>query len=120
MAGRYGALWMNSHGDHPGKVDMGEWGGLIEPLTEAQIREGFESDGFRGSDFPPSSTHFRAMCLGLDAGAEVPREQRPGGAMYQPWAPRGKRIESDRCRDVAERELDAMARALHIVPDDAA
>src|SRR5699024_2838510 len=56
MAGRYGALWTNSHGEAPGKVDMGEWGEVVGGLTEDQIREGFAADLRRRSDFPPSSS----------------------------------------------------------------
>lgn len=114
MAGRYGALWANSHGDRPGKMDMAEWGGAIDSLTESQIREGFEADGFRGSDFPPSSTHFRAMCLGIVDVGDLPPHRRPGAAMYQPVAPRSRRIESDASREVASRELERMRKLLRI------
>ncbi len=114
MAGRYGALWANSHGDRPGKVDMGEWGEAVGALSENQIREGFEADGFRGSDFPPSSTHFRAMCLGIVDASDLPVHRRPGAAMYQPVAPRSRRIESDTSREVASRELKKMRKLLRM------
>lgn len=120
MAARYGALWTNSHGAAPGKIDMGEWGHAIDALTESQIREGFEADGFRGSDFPPSSTHFRALCLGMTNADDLALDKRPGAAMYAPVAPRGKRIESDSSKATATRELDAMARILHVQTGDAA
>src|SRR5699024_3823435 len=77
MAGRYGALWTNSHGEAPGKVDMVEWGEAVDALSERHIREGFEADGFRGSDFPPSSTHFRSMCLGTANADDLPTSRRP-------------------------------------------
>ena len=71
MASRYGHAWVSQYGAAPDGIAAAEWRGTLAGLSAKQIRNGFEDDALRGSDWPPSSTRFRAMCLDIPTLAEV-------------------------------------------------
>jgi len=114
MQGRYGHRWASQMGDYPEGIASAEWSTQLAGLTVQQIREGIEADAFRGDDWPPSSTHFRAMCLGRTNDDDVPTSKRPGAAMYRPAAPRSRRIESDASRAAADREMAKLRKLLRV------
>lgn len=71
MASRYGHAWVSQYGAAPQGIAGAEWRSTLGALTAAQLREGFAADERRGSDWPPSSTTFRAMALGIPTLAVV-------------------------------------------------
>ncbi|HET7663879.1 MAG TPA: hypothetical protein VFK31_09600 [Rhodanobacteraceae bacterium] len=108
MVSRYGALWTTTHGDAPSQIDQGEWGEMLSSLSEDEIRKGFIEDLRRGSDFPPSSAKFAAMCRPPAS----PQSQLP---MYQPFvSDRAHRLESSDSRACAKRHLDDIAARLGV------
>jgi hypothetical protein len=58
----------------PDGIAAAEWRGTLAGITAAQMAEGFDADTSRGDAFPPSSTQFRAMCLGIPSLASVKSE----------------------------------------------
>jgi hypothetical protein len=77
MASRYGHTWSSQYGDSAAGIAAAEWRSTLRGLSRDQLRAGFDADALRGSEFPPSSTRFRAMCLGVPTLAEVrPRFQK--------------------------------------------
>ena len=74
MASRYGHAWVSQYGPLPDGIAAAEWRGTLAGLSAAQLREGFEADAVRGSDWPPSSARFRALCLGIPMIASVRAE----------------------------------------------
>lgn len=112
MACRYGHRWSSQFGDEPDGLIAAEWRDTLAGLSLQQIRQGLDADAQRGSDWPPSSAYFRALCLGTADDAVLPRDRRPGAAMYRPVARRSKRIESDATRAAAEREMEKMRKLL--------
>lgn len=71
MASRYGHAWVSQYGASPAGIAAAEWRSTLAGMTPEQIREGFKVDSLRGEEWPPSSTRFRAMCLGIPTLAEV-------------------------------------------------
>lgn len=74
MASRYGHTWVSQYGASPAGIAAAEWRSTLAGMTAAQIREGFSADESRGSEFPPSSTSFKAMCYGIPSIASVRAE----------------------------------------------
>jgi hypothetical protein len=71
MASRYGHTWTSQFGVAPEGFAGAEWRSTLRGLSRDQVRDGFATDLLRGADWPPSSTRFRAMCLGIPAISEV-------------------------------------------------
>lgn len=71
MASRYGHAWVSQYGAAPDGIAAAEWRETLAGLTAAQLREGFDADRSRGSEWPTSSTRFRALCLGIPSLASV-------------------------------------------------
>lgn len=71
MASRYGHAWVSQYGASPAGIAAAEWRGTLAGMTVEQIRAGFAADAKRGEEWPPSSTRFRAMCLGIPTLADV-------------------------------------------------
>jgi hypothetical protein len=74
MASRYGHAWVSQYGPLPDGIAAAEWRETLAGLTSAQLREGFDADRSRGAEWPPSSTRFRALCLGIPTIASVRSE----------------------------------------------
>lgn len=74
MASRYGHAWVSQYGPLPDGIAAAEWRDTLWGITPAQMREGFDADAVRGDDWPPSSSKFRAMCLGVPSLASVRSE----------------------------------------------
>lgn len=74
MASRYGHAWVSQYGPLPDGIAAAEWRGTLAGLDASQLRVGFEADALRGSDWPPSSTRFRALCFGIPTMATVRAE----------------------------------------------
>lgn len=74
MASRYGHAWVSQYGPLPDGIAAAEWRGTLSNVTAAQLRKGFEVDAARGSDWPPSSPRFLAMCFGIPTVAIVRAE----------------------------------------------
>lgn len=71
MASRYGHSWVSQYGATPAGFAGAEWRETLAGISPAQLRVGFSSDALRGSDWPPSSSAFRAMCLSIPSRAAV-------------------------------------------------
>lgn len=71
MASRYGHAWVSQYGPLPDGIVAAEWRDTLKGITNEQLRAGFTEDAIRASDWPPTSTRFRAMCLGIPSIAEV-------------------------------------------------
>ena len=71
MASRYGHAWVSQYGPLPDGIAAAEWRSTLWGLTPEQLREGFEADAVRGSEWPPSSPKFRSMCFGVPSIASV-------------------------------------------------
>lgn len=65
MASRYGHAWVSQYGPMPDGIAAAEWRGTLAGLTGDQMREGFDADAMRAAEWPPSSSKFRALCLGI-------------------------------------------------------
>lgn len=65
MASRYGHAWVSQYGPLPDGIAAAEWRETLWGLTPDMLREGFEADAIRGSEWPPSSPKFRSMCFGI-------------------------------------------------------
>lgn len=82
MASRYGHAWVSQYGADPAGIAGAEWRSTLGGLNATQLRRGFELDQGRGSEWPPSSTAFRALCLDIpslaDVRLEVTRRIRAG------------------------------------------
>jgi hypothetical protein len=74
MASRYGHAWVSQYGPMPDGIAAAEWRDTLWGITSTQMRAGFDEDAIRGAEWPPSSTKFRAMCLGIPPLAEVRSE----------------------------------------------
>lgn len=105
MASRYGDQWTRSHGAAPSVVDAGEWGEMLKPLSMDQIRAGFSTDLERGENFAPSSAMFSKLCAGS------PQSRL---AAYQPFTSLSRRIETDRGKALARREIAKIRKKLHV------
>lgn len=112
MIARYGALWTNSHGTAPTGFDQAEWREAIADLTEDEIRSGFRADLDRGSDFPPSSAKLRVMCRPPQPVSDAPRTYLG----TRPVKRELTALESERAREVADRELRSMCDRFGIDP----
>lgn len=71
MASRYGHAWVSQYGAAPDSIAAAEWRETLSGLGAAQLREGFDADRSRGAEWPPSSTQFRSLCLGIPSLAAV-------------------------------------------------
>lgn len=65
MASRYGHTWVSQFGNKPDGIAAAEWRTTLAGITPLQVAEGIKADVSRGTEWPPSSTMFRAMCLGV-------------------------------------------------------
>lgn len=71
MAGIYPHRWTSALGVTPEEADGAlrfagdEWARALVGLTKAQIMAGLDACRMSGNDWPPSSSEFRAMCLGI-------------------------------------------------------
>lgn len=74
MASRYGHAWVSQYGPLPDGIVAAEWRDTLKGITVEQLRSGFAEDAVRASDWPPTSTRFRAMCLGIPSIALVRSE----------------------------------------------
>jgi len=71
MATRYGHAWVSQYGPQPDGIAGAEWSETLAGLSLEQVGAGFTADRARGSEWPPSSTRFRALCLGIPDYAQV-------------------------------------------------
>lgn len=71
MASRYGHAWVSQYGPLPDGIAAAEWRDTLAGVSREQMRDGFAEDSLRASDWPPTSTRFRAMCLDIPTIAEV-------------------------------------------------
>lgn len=74
MASRYGHAWVSQYGPLPDGIVAAEWRDTLKGISLEQLRVGFAEDAIRTSDWPPTSTRFRAMCLGIPTLAAVRHE----------------------------------------------
>jgi hypothetical protein len=74
MASRYGHTWVSQFGASPAGIAAAEWRSTLAGLTAEHIRAGFRADMLRGSEWPPSSTSFLAMCRDIPTFAKVNSE----------------------------------------------
>lgn len=74
MASRYGHAWVSQYGPMPDGLAAAEWRSTLWGMTTAQMREGFEADAIRGAEWPPSSSQFRALCMGVPSIASIREE----------------------------------------------
>ena len=86
MASRYGHSWVSQYGAMPDKFAGAEWRSTLGGLPIAQIRHGFEVDMLRGAEWPPSSTAFRAMCMGIPTLADIRKEVQSREGRRSPFA----------------------------------
>jgi hypothetical protein len=116
MASRYGHAWVSQYGAEPDGIAAAEWRDTLAGLTAAQIREGFDADRSRGEQWPPSSTQFRAMCLGIPSLAAIRDEIRqlsdPYGNPHVSRFARGvwSRISAYNYRNGTGKQQDGMLR----------
>jgi hypothetical protein len=76
MASRYGHAWVSQYGASPAGIAAAEWRSTLAGLTSKQINIGFDDDKLRGSEWPPSSTRFYAMCMDIPTLPEVAHRYR--------------------------------------------
>lgn len=76
MASRYGHAWVSQFGSAPDGIAAAEWRSTLAGLTAARINLGFAADRLRGSEWPPSSSAFAAMCFQIPTFAAVKHELR--------------------------------------------
>jgi hypothetical protein len=74
MASRYGHTWVRQYGASPAGIAAAEWRSTLAGLTVEHVRAGFRADTLRGSEWPPSSTSFLAMCRDIPMFAKVNSE----------------------------------------------
>lgn len=74
MASRYGHAWVSQYGPIPDGIAAAEWRSTLAGLTGTQLGAGFAADRARGSEWPPSSTSFLAMCRDIPTLAKVNSE----------------------------------------------
>lgn len=66
-------------------IAYAEWGETLAGLTRAQIQHGIAIDGRRCSEWPPSSTRFRAMCMDIPSFAALRYEFAHGEVPRTPF-----------------------------------
>lgn len=71
MASRYGHAWVSQYGPQPDGIAGAEWRSTLAGMDKEDIDWGFREDRARGAEWPPSSSAFRAMCLGVPSLAAV-------------------------------------------------
>lgn len=78
MAARYGHRWTSQYlgdespeGQAAAELAMAEWTSTLAGVDATQMLAGLAADVRRGDAWPPSSTEFRAMCLGIPTFAEL-------------------------------------------------
>ncbi len=97
MASRYGHAWVSQYGTQPDGIVAAEWRDTLKGITTEQLRAGFAEDAVRASDWPPTSTRFRAMCLGIPSIAEVRIDiSRLVNALPQPGGGDGRHVQVSR------------------------
>gem|GEM_PF-2478476 len=74
MGSRYGNAWVSQYSDSPSGIAAAEWRSTLSGLTAEQLAAGFRADTLRGSNWPPSSTSFCAMCHEIPTPAKVNSE----------------------------------------------
>ena len=74
MASRYGHTWVSQYGASPAGIAAAEWRSTLAGLTADDLKTGFRADTLRGSEWPPSSTSFLAMCRDIPTLAKVNSE----------------------------------------------
>lgn len=126
MASRYGHSWTSQFGVTPSGFAGAEWSETLAGLSMDDIDLGFSCDVLRGSEWPPSSTSFRAMCLDIPALADIRREintregaRSPFGLMVSQELDRWqyKRAEYDKAEKLLKEAYDA-ARARVIAGEE--
>jgi len=78
MAARYGHRWTSQYdgddtpeGAAARELATAEWTDTLAGIDATQMLAGLQADVRRGDGWPPSSTEFRAMCLGIPSFAEL-------------------------------------------------
>lgn len=78
MAARYGHRWTSQYagdespeGQAAAELAQAEWTQTLAGIDATQMMAGLAADVRRGDAWPPSSTEFRAMCLGIPTFAEL-------------------------------------------------
>lgn len=78
MAARYGHRWTSQYagddspeGQAAAELAAAEWTSTLAGVDATQMLAGLAADVRRGDAWPPSSTEFRAMCLGIPTFAEL-------------------------------------------------
>lgn len=114
MAARYGHTWTSQYvrgGDAAVSIAMAEWGETLAGLNRAQVEHGLHVDADRGAEWPPSSTQFRALCLGIPSFAALRFEMTHGD---QPRTPFGllcwRFVDAFRMAHADAKEADRLAR----------
>lgn len=111
MAARYGNRWTSQVGDSPAGLAGAEWAETIGPQTLDSMQCGFTADADRADGWPPSSTEFSAMCVGVPTFAAMRHEMTHGD---QPRTPFGllcwRFVDTYRLRVADQREADRIAR----------
>lgn len=74
MASRYGHAWVSQYGASPAGIAAAEWRSTLAGLNAENLHAGFRADTLRGSEWPPSSTSFLAMCRDIPTLAKVSSE----------------------------------------------
>jgi len=74
MSARYGHAWASQCGVNPDGTAALEWRDALAGITRAQLELGIAGDKIRASQWPPSSTEFRALCLAIPSKFSVRQE----------------------------------------------
>jgi hypothetical protein len=96
MAARYGHRWTSQYASDDSREGLAaaelaqaEWTQTLAGVDATQMLAGLAADVRRGDGWPPSSTEFRAMCLGVPTFAELRYEslhpELPRSEFGQQW-----------------------------------
>jgi hypothetical protein len=114
MAARYGHAWTSQYArgdDDALRLAMAEWRETLAGVTSAQVQHGLEADALRGAEWPPSSTHFRALCFAIPSFAATRFEMQHGD---EPRTPFGllcwRFVDPFRMRTATQDQADRIAR----------
>jgi len=85
MADMFGHAWVSQYGANPAGSAADTWGAALASLSPQQLATGLHATLNLGSDFPPSTPRFRALCLGIPTAAAVEHELRTNKGPRSPF-----------------------------------
>jgi hypothetical protein len=111
MAAQFGHAWNSQYGAAPDGIGGDTWSAGLAGLTNAQIGRGLQALMRIPSDWPPTASRFRALCLDIPSLAQVRLELRANPDEKSPFLRQlWSYVDAYRYRQAPANDADRMVR----------